>query len=92
MKFLVEIDTSTKEGTAAINYLKQIKPAGKSVYIRKFTGETTIPLSPEELGLPFGRKPTKKEITEFLNRKQGKGADIEIVRRRILDKLAKSRK
>jgi hypothetical protein len=91
MKFVVEIDTSTKTGTEALNYLKKLK-SEKAVYIRKVKGDSLIPLSPEEMALPFGKKPTQKELDEFLDRKQGRGSDIEVVRKRILGRLARNRK
>ncbi len=92
MKYLVEIDDSSKAGTDAINYLRRLKVSGKSVFIRKFSRNSFVPLSPEELALPIGRKPTKLELAEFLDRKQGKGMEIEVARKKILDKPRAGRK
>ena len=87
MKFVVEIDGDTKAGQQALEYLRHLKTTQKAVYIRKLKGRQFIPLSPEEMALPFGRKPTQTELDEFLDRKQGRGSDIETVRKRILGKL-----
>jgi hypothetical protein len=92
MKFLVEIDSATKAGTQAINYLKGLKAPEKSVLIRKYSRDSFIPLSPEEMALPIGKKPTSKELNEFLDRKQGRGSDAETTRKRILGSLAANRK
>ena len=87
MKYIVEIDSSTNSGAEAINYLKGLNVSEKSVYIRKLAHKTLLPLSPEELALPFGRIPSEDELEEFLDRKQGKGKPVETVRKEILTHL-----
>ncbi len=45
-------------------------------------------ISDEEMALPTRRKPTKEELNKFLDRKQGKGIDLETVRKRVLGNYA----
>ncbi len=90
MKFIVEIDDSTREGLKAINFLKSLKPVRNEVYIRKYSKDSIVPLSPEELALPYGKKPDKTQLRAYLNQPQETGADIETVRKRIVGSLTKS--
>lgn len=92
MKYIVEIDTDSKVGEEAIKYLRTLKKSEKAVYIREVEEDPNRPFTAEEMALPFGRVPTDAQLEEFLDRKQGRGSSGEAVRKRILKKLADSRK
>jgi hypothetical protein len=44
------------------------------------------------MALPMRKKPSQEELSDFLDRKQGKGSDLETVRKRVLKNLAANRK
>ena len=89
MTYLLEIK-ETKESKHLLEHLrtlKYVKVKNEGVKAKK-----QYRFTDEEMALPLKRKPTKEEFNEFLNRKQGKGAVVETVRKRILAKLATNRK
>ncbi len=90
MKYVVEIDTTSKVGEEAIAYLRSLKKSSKAVHIREVEEQEddNRPFTAAEMALPFGRIPTEAQLDEFLDRKQGKGSDIEVVRKRLLKKIA----
>lgn len=89
-KYVVEIDADTKVGEEAIKYLRTIKKGSKAVLIREV--EEIRKLTPEDLALPMGKAPTDEELEAYLNEADGQGSDIEVVRKRLLKKIADRRK
>ena len=89
MDYLVEIK-NTPELKPLVEFLRTLK----DVKVKKDEGKLAKKriLSYEEMGLPMRKKPTKEELNEFLDRKQGKGSDVETVRKRVLANLAANRK
>ncbi|MFM2305533.1 MAG: hypothetical protein RLZZ367_202 [Bacteroidota bacterium] len=73
MKYTVEIDSSSKEGSDAIKFLRKLKD-DKSVAIHRWKK-----LTPRDVALPGGLKPTEWQWEEYLNREQGKGRPAEEV-------------
>ncbi len=89
MDYLVEIK-DVPESKPLLDYLRTLK------YV-KVKDEASKPVkkrivSDEEMALPMRRKPSKEELSDFLDRKQGKGTDLETVRKRVLKNLAANRK
>ncbi len=86
MDYLIEIK-DVPESKPLLDYLRTLK------YVKvKEESKSTYHFTDEEMALPMRKKPTKDELSEFLDRKQGKGAGIETVRKRVLANLAKKRK
>lgn len=95
MKYVVEIDTTSKVGEEAIAYLRALKKSSKAVHIREVEEVTFRKLTPEDLALPMNPPPTDEELEAYLkedDEDDDSGTDGETVRKRILKKLADSRK
>lgn len=89
MTYFIEIKETKEskplvEHLCTLKYVKMKRESDKPTKKYHFTNE--------EMALPLKRKPNKEELNEFLDRKQGKGADVETVRKRVLAKLAANRK
>lgn len=85
--YLIEIK-DVPESKPLVDYLRtlkyiKVKDDGKEIRKYHFTDE--------EMALLMRKKPTKDKLSEFLDRKQGKGAGIETVPKRVLTNLAKKR-
>jgi hypothetical protein len=87
MKYTVEIDSSTKAGNDALKYLRKLE-SGKTIAIHKWKK-----LTPKDVALPGGLKPTEWQWEEYLNREQGKGKPAKKVfadlKKRLNDKFSK---
>ncbi len=85
MKYTVEIDSSTKAGNDALKYLRKLE-SGKTIAIHKWKK-----LTPKDVALPGGLKPTEWQWEEYLNREQGKGKPAKKVfadlKKRLNDKF-----
>lgn len=65
MRYTVEIDTKSKQGSEALRFLKKLN-AGKVIAIHHWKK-----LEPRDVALPEGLQPTEWQWEEYLNRKQG---------------------
>lgn len=71
MRYMIEIDTDSKEGNEALKYLRKINNT-KKIAIHKWTK-----LSSKDVALPGGVMPTDWQWEEYLNRKQGAGKPLQ---------------
>lgn len=67
MRYTVEIDTRSKQGSEALKFLRKFN-AGKVIAIHEWRK-----LKPADVALPIGIQPTEWQWEEYLSRKQGKG-------------------
>jgi hypothetical protein len=87
MKYTVELDSSTKEGSAVLKYLRKLDD-NKAVSIHKWKKLTAA-----DVALPGGITPTEWQWNEYLDRKEGKGKSGEKafaeIRKKLKDKFGK---
>jgi hypothetical protein len=65
MKVVVIIDTGTREGQEAFNYIKKLKAPEKSITVQKGRNKKIRKLTDEEMALP-GPPPSRKELEAWL--------------------------
>ncbi len=65
MKVTITIDTTTKEGQDAYDYIKKLKAPEKSIAIKKQRAKKIRKLTDEEMALP-GPPPSQQEFEAWL--------------------------